>query len=545
MTSLSKSYNVDEWKIDKDKKKILIDLMTKEVVSYAIRIGFIFNKERKKLYYQCVGKERVEEWISRFKKSTRKVVNSEYIHDFKRKVYIHAVFTPKIELINDQFFLRITNSMILTDDGMNATIGAKEGAIITKKMYNQYNDKYLNNLLFWISKLSNKNELINIINDNFIINPFPVSTKIDHGIIANRRAKEIIENLDQPNDKIDIVFDSNYIQEPDLIFGNQKEDKDPRIGLSLHGPYYYTKEQEPTPRFIRIGIIGSGNTITLTKKLLEKLSEEIKSNSTNKWLYPDFPGFNNKTSINCSFFISDNWQETIKEYDINTVCNIENVNQRISKGVNLFRDKISSISLDDNRPDVIICAIPSLIDDYCGISTKTRGAKRPKFTELEKKIFELKKQNQSFLDDWGVTIDEGFDKNDIDFDFRNALKGKIMRYGIPIQIIRESTLNSILEFNDITKTTQEPSAFAWNFSMGLYYKSNGKPWRLAKLRQDTCYVGISFYHNLLNPNNDIQTSMAQVFTHNGEGIVLRGSDVIIDLHKEPHLSEEQSRDLSI
>ena len=161
--------------------------------------------------------------------------------------------------------------MILTDDGMNATIGAKEGAIITKKMYNQYNDKYLNNLLFWISKLSNKNELINIINDNFIINPFPVSTKIDHGIIADRRAKEIIENLDQPNDKIDIVFDSNYIQEPDLIFGNQKEDKDPRIGLSLHGPYYYTKEQEPTPRSIRIGIIGSGNTITLTKKLLEKL----------------------------------------------------------------------------------------------------------------------------------------------------------------------------------------------------------------------------------------------------------------------------------
>ena len=155
----------------------------------------------------------------------------------------------------------------------------------------------------------------------------------------------------------------------------------------------------------------------------------------------------------------------------------------------------------------------------------------------------MKKQNQSFLDDWGVTIDEGFDKNDIDSDFRNALKGKIMRYGIPIQIIRESTLNSILEFNDITKTTQEPSAFAWNFSMGLYYKSNGKPWRLAKLRQDTCYVGISFYHNLLNPNNDIQTSMAQVFTHNGEGIVLRGSDVIIDLHKEPHLSEEQSRDL--
>jgi argonaute-like protein implicated in RNA metabolism and viral defense len=43
---------------------------------------------------------------------------------------------------------------------------------------------------------------------------------------------------------------------------------------------------------------------------------------------------------------------------------------------------------------------------------------------------------------------------------------------------------------------------------------------------------------------NVQTSMAQVFTHNGEGIVLRGTDVFLDKRtREPHMSERQSNDL--
>jgi hypothetical protein len=136
-------------------------------------------------------------------------------------------------------------------------------------------------------------------------------------------------------------------------------------------------------------------------------------------------------------------------------------------------------------------------------------------------------------------------EEDIDLDFHNALKGKVMEHGIPVQLLRESSARGFLYYGQPSvKVTQEPAAFAWNLATALYYKANGKPWRLAKLRQDTCYVGISFFHNLLNPNADVQTAMAQVFTHNGEGIVLRGTDVIVDpLRREPHMSERQSREL--
>lgn len=120
-----------------------------------------------------------------------------------------------------------------------------------------------------------------------------------------------------------------------------------------------------------------------------------------------------------------------------------------------------------------------------------------------------------------------------------------MKHGIPIQIIKESTMNQILNYGELKKIQKEnPAAFSWNFSTALYYKANGKPWRLAKLRQDTCYVGIAFFVDKLHPKQEIQISMAQVFTHNGEGLVLRGSEVEVNEHtKQAYLKKDQASSL--
>jgi len=340
------------------------------------------------------------------------------------------------------------------------------------------------------------------------------------------------------------IFESKYIDEPLLVFGGQKEEKDPRIGLTYHGPYHFSTEETPSPNVVKVGIVGSGLTISLTKKLLDQLRAPIQSREANKWLYPDFPGFSTSTVIKCDFSTSSNWEATITDGEIKLVLSIaEDVNKRIAAGVNLFKDKVRAISLEDNKPDVIICAIPIDIEDYCGISDKTSGAKRPKFTAIEKLRAELKAKGQRLLDEWGLDFGELKPKSEErDFDFHNALKGKTMEFGIPIQLLRESVMRGFLTYDQPrAKQMQEPATVAWNLATALYYKANGKPWRLAKLRQDTCYVGISFYHNLRNPDLDVQTSMAQVFTHNGEGMVLRGADVVVDkVTREPHLSEKQS-----
>ena len=343
------------------------------------------------------------------------------------------------------------------------------------------------------------------------------------------------------------IFESTYHDEPDLVFGGQREEKDPRLGLAYHGPYHFMAEKTPSPNIVKVGIVGSGLTISLTKQVLEKIKEPIQSPEVNKWLYPDFPGFSTSTNIKCDFVTSSNWEATITEGEVKQVLSIaDDVNRRIAAGVNLFKEKVRAISLEDNKPDVIICAMPFDIEEYCGISEKTRGAKRPKFTAVEKIRAELKSKGQTLLDEWGMDFGEEKDKSDDrDLDFHNALKGKVMEYGIPTQLFRESVAHGFLAYGQPgVKRTQEPATVAWNLATALYYKANGKPWRLAKLRQDTCYVGISFFHNLRNPDLDVQTSMAQVFTHNGEGMVLRGVDVVLDeITKEPHMTEKQSNAL--
>jgi len=175
-----------------------------------------------------------------------------------------------------------------------------------------------------------------------------------------------------------------FVKEPALIFGGSQEEKDPRLGLHYFGPYFTSNEDTFSPSQARIGIIGTGITIRGTKNILNLLKNPIKSESSNRWLFPDYPGATSERGVRCNFIQSDSWNQTITNYDIQKVITIDDVNIRIREGVKLFLEKIDSIKNEDSPPDVIICAIPTEIENSCGISDLTRGAKRPKYTSLVK-----------------------------------------------------------------------------------------------------------------------------------------------------------------
>jgi len=46
---------------------------------------------------------------------------------------------------------------------------------------------------------------------------------------------------------------------------------------------------------------------------------------------------------------------------------------------------------------------------------------------------------------------------------------------------------------------QDEATRAWNFSVALYYKGGGFPWRLADAQHGTCYIGISFHMSSVKP----------------------------------------------
>lgn len=338
-------------------------------------------------------------------------------------------------------------------------------------------------------------------------------------------------------------FTARYIPEPDLIFGNRNEEKDPRIGLGQFGPFFHQDERTPLES-IRVGIIGNKECTKLAQEILTIIEKPTASQKPNRWLFADYPGMNATSKFNCTLKTTENWNAVISDdLELRQLMRIENANVRIGKAVSIYLEKIEAIAQRDDIPNVIICTLPKPVEMYCGIGKHTRGAKTAKPSPIEKKKLEHRSNKQKFIPDFFDESEPKPEINEKGFDFRRSLKGKAMKYGIPIQIIRESTLNNVSKYDTmLTNTGEDLAAFSWNFSTALYYKANGKPWRLAKLRQGTCYVGISFFVDKLSPNRDMQTSMAQVFTHNGEGLVLRGTEVSIDEKtKKPYLTKDQSR----
>ena len=338
-------------------------------------------------------------------------------------------------------------------------------------------------------------------------------------------------------------FTAKYIPEPDLIFGNRNEDKDPRIGLRNFGPYFHEEENAPLES-LSVGIIGNKECAALAGQVLKIIKKPTSSTKPNKWLYADYPGMNKDSKFKCTIKISDHWNDSLSDdYELAPIAKIEDANERIGHAVDLYLRKIENIAGRDDPPDVVICTIPHIVEVYCGIGRNTYGAKTARPTPLEQKKARLESANQRFMVEWLDIPGEDNGAIAKGFDFRNSIKGKAMRHGIPIQLVKESTLKRICAYRPGDEG-QDPATFSWNFSTALYYKAKGRPWRLAKLSQDTCYVGVTFFVNKLSIERDVQISMAQVFTPDGQGLVLRGTEVGIDKKTQrPYLKRGQAEDL--
>ncbi|MDE0043335.1 MAG: hypothetical protein OXT74_14950 [Candidatus Poribacteria bacterium] len=96
-----------------------------------------------------------------------------------------------------------------------------------------------------------------------------------------------------------------------------------------------------------------------------------------------------------------------------------------------------------------------------------------------------------------------------------------------------------------TVECEDPATRAWNFSVGLYYKSGGVPWRLRPEGPTTCFVGVAFHHVERAKSHVVRSSLAHAFSSDGEGFAIRGGGVPVEPGQalNVHLSLDQAFDL--
>jgi len=85
----------------------------------------------------------------------------------------------------------------------------------------------------------------------------------------------------------------------------------------------------------------------------------------------------------------------------------------------------------------------------------------------------------------------------------------------------------------------------WNIATAVYYKAQGKPWRLATARPGVCYVGLVYHRKDYTTESSTACCAAQMFLDTGDGVVIRGNfgPWYSPQSKQLHLNQEEAKDL--
>lgn len=310
----------------------------------------------------------------------------------------------------------------------------------------------------------------------------------------------------------------SHIDEPELEFGGNMRHVDVRFGLIDNGPFDVGLETRPSE--VRIGLIGTAQTLDLSASWLERCQGGIDAKpSKQPNLFPPFPGLGEDGAFRCEFSTPDSLQRMLPEKTMKDVIARPSQPEIVRAAVDMIVEEVKDLA-DGSPPNVILIALPiELITAVYVLS-------------------DLTKDEESEAPDPSKPIN-----------FHGALKAACMRYRTPIQIVWPSTLDATAKIprkikQERSYRVQDDATRAWNLTTALYYKAGGLPWRLKRDPRElrTCYVGVSFFRSA--DGETVQTSTAQMFDERGEGLILRGEPAAENSDdRKPHLSAEHAFDL--
>lgn len=311
------------------------------------------------------------------------------------------------------------------------------------------------------------------------------------------------------------------LEEPVLQFGSYFEHQDAKTGIAATGPFGLN-EAGLHPSDIKLGFIGTRETVDGAKEWIRTCQSPIESGNIqiigqrstqgmqtlfeppeetrtriSKILNRDFIGFNRESAWECAFLMNDRWDRIIPTRELERVLKIADKQIRILELVKLFESQVESLATTSPAPTIIILALTPEIAEHAD----------------------------------AVQLSGNYYLN-----FRRAIKAKVMRWGIPLQLLQRRTVLGT------DRSLQEKTLRAWNFCTAQYYKADGIPWRTVGLTRDTCFIGISFFVTRdVNEHVTMRSSVVQAFDYLGQGLVLRGDPFPWNVNTQgasPHLTRE-------
>lgn len=330
-----------------------------------------------------------------------------------------------------------------------------------------------------------------------------------------------------------------YLKEPLLAFGHGQTMEDPRDGLLLFGPL----KDVATPYSMRIGVIGRKIGINRYKKWVKQINGNIpaKDNACHHFFYPGYEAiFGCKWPDNsiCEIIISDT--------EIEKALYLSNRHEAIYKTVSIYENEIRRyVREKEENVDLWFIVIPEEIYTYgrpksivpLRLKIKSRPRTSVRIAKKLEKEPTLYKEIQSDAEIYKYEIN-----------FHNQIKARLLELGEVVQVVRETSLTPE-EFTTIggrqLRKVQDAATIAWNLTTTAFFKSAGRPWKLANVRDDVCYIGLVFKKDETSQRSGNACCGAQMFLDSGEGLVFRGAvgPWYSEETNEYHLSKERAKEL--
>lgn len=327
-----------------------------------------------------------------------------------------------------------------------------------------------------------------------------------------------------------------YIREPEIKFAFGQDVIDPRDGLTLFGPY----DKGRVPDFA-IGIIGTSDGIRKCKNWLNKIQNPVY-HPTRDIAKPFFPGFNQAFSVSMNLEYIPSIE--INELALDTLYKYSDNHIRVAEIVDLYVNPLKAfIKEGEHLPKLWFVIIPNKVYTLCRpmSSVPKKGSINVGFTdEYSKKVPSMFEDEESGR--WRAAYK-------YENHFHNQLKIKLLKERVVTQIIREDTIafheKPNLSEKKLKTYNQQVTAITWNLANTVYYKAGGIPWKVANVRKNVCYIGLTFKRDETHSDTRIACCAAQMFLDSGDGVVFRGrvGPYYNPDTKEYHLTEDKAFEL--
>lgn len=332
----------------------------------------------------------------------------------------------------------------------------------------------------------------------------------------------------------------NVLREPLLQFADNCFSNDPFEGLSLFGAFGSNSGA------CRSAVIGTPTAIEKWEKFSTRLNSFVACrNASRLRAWPAFPSF--------EVAFGHEWKPPVRSYrldpeEVSQASFLADPHQRASGVVSCYLNEMEKLAKVDETPGVVICVVPDEVFKNCRMKSSIPVKDRTFNDGLNAN--ELKRIAEEMSAEQGLLFPEEDAQvlgaiKDFDFspDFRRQLKAKVIPHAIPIQIIKESTLDVTEDIEYGEPRTNPLSDRLWNLGVALAYKNGQKPWKLGEARDGVCYVGIAFKKAQDGARD--ACCAAQMFLDSGDGIVFVGEfgPWYSPEHKQFQLTEQAARNL--